>query len=191
MRKSIVMFFIIFLAGNLFCQDEIEVNAKNDSLLIEKSQPSVSSQQSAAGSELIIVEKDSIQTKIPFKAAALSFFIPGGGQFYNENYLKSAAVFALEGSLIALAAYHYSESERYYDKSKDSLSYTYDQRRKYYGQYVNYYEKRQSDFWWLGTVIFLSTIDAYVDAHLFDYDDRKNKIHLKFENNMISLQYNF
>jgi hypothetical protein len=56
---------------------------------------------------------------------------------------------------------------------------------------VDYYNKRQSDFWWAGIVIFLSTIDAYVDAHLYDYEDTKQKIRLKFDENMLSLEYKF
>ena len=123
--------------------------------------------------------------KYPLKAVALSCFIPGGGQFYNGKLLKSGFVFALEGGLIGLAAYHHLEAEKYYDKYEIS-SFESD-----YDEYVNYYEKRQSDFFWIGMVIFLSAIDAYIDAHLFDFEEKKNKIHLKFEDNTVGLVYNF
>ncbi len=157
MRKLILLICIFLFIGNLFCQEEIKVETKQDSL----------------------------KSKIPFKAGALSFFVPGGGQFYNEKYLKSAFVFVLEGSLIGLAIYHNYQSQSNYDK------YVQTQNPQHYSDYVKFYEKQQSDLWWLGTVIFLSTIDAFVDAHLFDYEMRKNKIHLKFEDNMLSLQYDF
>ena len=164
MRNLILIICIILVCGNLFCQEEIKVETK----------------------------EDLFKTKIPFKAGALSFFVPGGGQFYNEKYFKCAFVFALEGTLIGLATYHNYHAERNYDKYKQAVEDTlYALSENYYSKYVNFYEKKQSDFWWLGTVIFLSTIDAFVDAHLFDYEQRKNKIHLKFEGNMISLQYNF
>ena len=129
--------------------------------------------------------EEKVIKKQPFKAAVLSCFIPGGGQFYNGKYIKSGFILALEGSFIGLAAYHHLEAEKYYDKYKVSLSET------DYNEYVKYYERRQSDFFWIGTVIFLSAIDAYVDAHLFDFEEKKNKIHLKFEDNIIGLSYNF
>ncbi|NQT65014.1 MAG: hypothetical protein HQ554_02435, partial [FCB group bacterium] len=124
-------------------------------------------------------------TKQPLKAAALSCFFPGGGQLYNGKYLKSGFVFAVEGSFIGLAVYHHLEAENNYDKYKISLSET------DYKEYEKYYNKRQSDFFWVGTIIFLSAIDAYIDAHLFDFEEKKNKIHLKFENNTVGLVYNF
>ncbi len=126
-----------------------------------------------------------ILKKYPLKAAAFSCFIPGGGQFYNGKLLKSGFIFALEGGLIGLAAYHHLEAEKYYDKYEISLF------ESDYNEYVNYYEKRQSDFFWIGMVAFLSAIDAYVDAHLYDFEEKKNKIHLKFEDSTFSLVYNF
>ena len=129
--------------------------------------------------------EEEIVKKQPLKAAILSCLIPGGGQLYNGKYLKSGFVLAVEGSFIGLAMYHHLEAEEYYDRYKVSLS------DSDYNEYVKYYERRQSDFFWVGTVIFLSAIDAYIDAHLFDFDEKKNKIHLKFENNTVGLVYNF
>ena len=130
-------------------------------------------------------EEVELKTKKPFKAAALSLCIPGGGQFYNGAYLKSTGVLMLESGMIGLAVYHHFKAEDYYDKYRISES------ENDYNDYLNYYYKRQSDLWWLGTVVFLSTIDAFVDAHLFNFEEKKNKIHLKFEDNVISLSYHF
>ncbi len=132
-----------------------------------------------------LTAEEKVITKQPLKAAILSCFIPGGGQLYNGKYLKTGFVFALEGSFIGLAAYHHLEAEKYYDRYKVS------ELDSDYNEYVKYYERRQSDFFWVGTIIFLSAIDAYVDAHLFDFEERENKIHLKFENNTVGLVYNF
>ena len=132
-----------------------------------------------------LTAEERVIIKQPLKAAILSCFIPGGGQLYNGKYLKTGFVLAVEGSFIGLAAYHHFEAEKYYDRYEVSLS------DSDYNEYVKYYERRQSDFFWVGTIIFLSAIDAYVDAHLFDFEERKNKIHLKFENNTVGLVYNF
>ncbi len=120
------------------------------------------------------------------KAAVLSFVIPGGGQFYNESYLKSGIVFGLEASLIALTVYHQIETDHYYDKYRRTTNHD------FYKKYIKYYNKKQSDYWWTGAVIFLSTIDAYVDAHLYDFDSKKEKVRLKFfANNAVGLEYRF
>ena len=132
-----------------------------------------------------LTAEEKVIAKQPLKAAILSCFIPGGGQLYNGKYLKTGFVLAVEGSFIGLAAYHHLEAEKYYDKYRIS------ELDSDYNEYVKYYERRQSDFFWIGTIIFLSAIDAYVDAHLFDFEEKKNKIHLKFENNTIGLSYNF
>ena len=123
--------------------------------------------------------------KKPLKAAALSFFIPGAGQFYNESYWKCAAVVAIEGSLIGLYTYHFIKENDYYDKYEKTLD------TKYYDKYTDYYNKRQNDLWWLGTAIFLSTLDVFVDAHLFNFEENRDKIHLKFEDKKLILSYRF
>lgn len=125
--------------------------------------------------------------KHPLKAAALSCLIPGGGQFYNRKLVKSGFVLALEGGFIGLALYHHLEAEDNYDK----YALDPDNNLANYEKYVDYYEKRQSDLFWIGTIIFLSAIDAYIDAHLFDFEEKKKKIHLKFEDNTVGLVYNF
>ncbi len=132
-----------------------------------------------------LLADEKIKKKQPLKAAALSCFFPGGGQLYNGKYLKSGFVLAVEGSFIGLAVYHHLEAEKFYDRYKVSLLET------DYNEYVKYYERRQSDFFWIGTIIFLSAIDAYIDAHLYDFEEKKNKIHLKFEDNTVGLIYYF
>ena len=123
--------------------------------------------------------------KKPLKAAIFSLVLPGGGQYYNGSKIKFAFVFVAESSLIAVTSYHIYKSEHYYNLYKSSLD------ELDYQNYLKYYYKLKNDYWWLGTTVILSMIDAYVDAHLFDYDEKKRKIHLKFSSNAIGLQYDF
>lgn len=123
--------------------------------------------------------------KTPLKSSALSLIIPGGGQFYNEKYLKAAIIFTLEGTVIGITGYHIWQANKNYDKYRSTLN------EKYYEKYIDYYEKQQSDYFWLGTVVFLSCIDAFVDAHLYNFESEKKKIHLKFKDNYLSLGINF
>ncbi len=136
-------------------------------------------------STCIFAKEEIPATKKPLKAAAYSFIVPGGGQFYNQKYIKSGFIFALESSLLGISIHHQLRSDHYYEKYKST------ENEDYYNKYLDYYYKKQNDLWWLGTVIFLSTIDAFVDAHLFDFEKTKDRIHLKFEENTLSLSYRF
>ena len=92
---------------------------------------------------LFSVESDSLSTikKNPEFAKKISF-IPGAGQFYNEDYLKGAMVITSEIYTLTMA-------------------------NKYSSNIV----KRNNFIWWsLGIYIF-SLIDAYVDAELSTFPD--------------------
>jgi len=129
-------------------------------------------------------EKDLPKRKIPMKAAALSL-LPGCGQIYNESYLKSGIVIGLEAGLVGLAIYH---NGKYQDARK---KYRISGSPQDYSDYVFYHDQRQSDYFWIGTVVFLSIIDAYEDAHLYDFESKKKKVDLKFKKNALLISYNF
>ncbi len=118
----------------------------------------------------------------------LSLVIPGGGQFYNESYYKAAFVFALEGYFIGRTIYHHDRTNHYYDRMQETSGAEQD---FYESQYNRYYRRRQNDYWWLGTTVFLSIVDAFVDAHLFNYQQEKEKVQIIFENNRIGIGINF
>lgn len=131
------------------------------------------------------VEAREKKVKIPMQAAGLSLILPGGGQIYNQQYLKAGLIASLELAFAGRFVYHYLESEKYYQDYEKSLL------QSDLDRYNDFYYKRQNDLWWLGITIFLSMIDAYVDAHLFDFEEKKKKIHLKFQDNELSLSYHF
>lgn len=123
--------------------------------------------------------------KKPLKAAALSLLIPGGGQYYNESYVKFSVVALTETSLLGYSIFSRTRAERSYDDYLLSMN------EADYNKYADYYADSQNGLWWTGTVVFLSVIDAYVDAHLFDFDEKKKSIHLKFEEDKMMLVWNF
>ena len=122
--------------------------------------------------------------KNPVKAMVFSGVIPGGGQFYNESYYKAAGVLALEGYFIGNLAYNIYQANYYKEEMKKTIGDEY-----YFNleQYNLYFNRRQNDVWWLGTVVFLSIVDAYVDASLFNYEQEKESVYLLFENTRIGV----
>jgi TM2 domain-containing membrane protein YozV len=126
--------------------------------------------------------------KNPTKAAFLSAFIPGSGQFYNEKYLKSAAVVVTQASLVGLSI-HFDKQMSKYKKRRDNSTGV--DNVNYHIRYIEYYELRQSYRFWVGASVLLSALDAYVDAHLFNFNDKKNEIRLKFEDDKLILSVIF
>jgi Family of unknown function (DUF5683) len=121
----------------------------------------------------------------PFKAGLLSALIPGGGQVYNQTFVKAGAIVVIEGLFLKDAIKNHQEADKYYDRWKLSDS-EYD-----FDKYEHYYEMRENDIWWLGITIFLSTLDAVTDAYLYDFEYQKQKVRIKFEGKTAMLEYKF
>lgn len=127
--------------------------------------------------------------KSPSKAALYSFVLPGGGQYYNEAYLKTLFWGGSEIGFITLTAYHHSKFNDYKDKRTQAISS--EEWKKWDKKAGDQLHKRNNGFWWLGSTIILSMVDAYVDASLFDYDVEKKKLDLQFSQNYLGLEFRF
>jgi len=84
-----------------------------------------------------------------------SIFVPGLGQFYNGKWFKGILIAGTEIGLITNAIVlnkwaneAQTDDERYF-----------------------YLDNRNLSFWLLGATILYSMADAYVDAHLYNFDD--------------------
>ena len=95
------------------------------------------------------------KTKSPKAALWRAIFVPGWGQVYNEKYKKAAFVIGLE-SLFILRAVDFNQKKQ---KEHDE-----DSREKRVRQ-------RNDEVWRLLVTRLLSVLDAYVDAHLFGFDE--------------------
>lgn len=121
----------------------------------------------------------------PLKAGLLSAVLPGGGQIYNESYIKAGGIIITEGLLLGYAIHNHQQAKKYYDQWKETDS------PADYADYEYFYEKRDNDIWWLGITIFLSAMDAVTDAYLHDFDYQKEKVRLKFTPQSLKIEYRF
>ncbi|HPY96872.1 MAG TPA: DUF5683 domain-containing protein [Candidatus Cloacimonadota bacterium] len=168
MKKINILFYFSLLLSCLYCQAPDTNTLPEDSLFID---------------QVAIKEKN------PTTASLLSFAIPGGGQFYNESYIKMGIVLLADTYFVSTANYH--EEKRQKNKKKMNNA-TFEQESQYYKSQMNYhFEKRQSSYWWIGISTFLSITDAYVDAHLYNFDVKKNEIELRFSASNLTLSYKF
>lgn len=129
-------------------------------------------------------EKSFDSGRNPTTAMLLSA-LPGGGQIYNKQYIKASIDIIAESLLIGTAI-------RYHIKMNNAYSqYEHTHNQAFYDEYNFYYQHRQNMIWWWATVKLLAVIDAYVDAKMFNFNEKKQKIDLEFEGLGLSLKYHF
>lgn len=125
----------------------------------------------------------------PTQVMLYSAFIPGAGQIYNKSYTKAGIVIGIQGWNIGRAFYNGSRADDFAKKAQDSIS-PFDQQF-YESRSREYREKRNSDIWWIGITAALSTLDAYVDAHLNNFESEKEGLHLRFEDGKAGISIRF
>lgn len=124
--------------------------------------------------DTIAVEDDGgfQMSKSPMGAVLRSAIIPGWGQLYTESYWKVPVVVGVTGFLVYgwisehnnYAVYR-DEYESIKDLDVPSSQIT---RTK---QLREYYRNRRDTYaWWFGVTYLLQIADAFVDAHLYDFD---------------------
>lgn len=125
-----------------------------------------------------------VMTKSPWGAVGRSAIIPGWGQYYNESYWKIPIIWGVMGWFTYLYVENNNYYKKYGDLYRDSLEDSpngdsnYKQARDFY--------RNERDQWalFLGLTYFLNLVDAYVDAHLFDFTVSENKYYKSPQLNM-------
>lgn len=121
----------------------------------------------------------------PTRAMVQSMLVPGWGQFYNDQPTKAAFAIVTEALCATLTVYNYTIMVDYDNKARDAfrmaskyyegdlkgpgnqqtkLGVDYDERFTYFTI------ETEKNLWFLLGTIFLSALDAYVDANLSDFD---------------------
>lgn len=98
---------------------------------------------------------DSVTFRSPTGAMLRSMFVPGWGQWYNGKRFKAVLIAGGHLGLIADAIVQNQLAVR----ANDELERAY------------YQDNRSLAIWWLLGLTLYSMADAYVDAHLFGFDE--------------------
>ena len=104
--------------------------------------------------------EDSVQNiklaqKSPKGAFIRSVAFPGWGQWYNGQKIKAFLAFSVEGFLIGLSIYYNRKAQQSEEGSQLEELWT---------------DRRNGTYWFLLAATLLSGVDAYIDAHLYDFD---------------------
>lgn len=145
-----------------------------------------------------IVKKDTVKynfkmTRSPMKAVLYSAILPGLGQFYNKSYWKIPIIGLVSGYFV----YEIIKNNNTYIDYRDSYANTQtvlspggDPRLKLLRDF--YRDQRDQFYLYAGLTYLINIVDAYVDAHLFDFDvsDRIQIGGLKSSNKILNLKIN-
>jgi hypothetical protein len=113
---------------------------------------------------------DKVPHRYPMVAMGLSAICPGGGQLYTQKYYRAAGFAAAIGYL----GYHWYDEKRQADNITDAYYRTFDteQRIQLNTDWQRHNDRQRTyQLWTIGIWLF-SLADAYVDAHMFRFDDR-------------------
>jgi hypothetical protein len=109
-----------------------------------------------------------VMSKSPWGAVLRSAVIPGLGQIYNESYLKAVVVWGAGAWLV----YNWVDNNNLYRDYQNIYNSTPEDSRlkPIYRNYREFYRDNRDLFTiYLGIAYVLQLVDAYVDAHLFDF----------------------
>ncbi|HMQ78703.1 MAG TPA: DUF5683 domain-containing protein [Ignavibacteria bacterium] len=114
--------------------------------------------------------------KSPTTAVLLSAVLPGAGQFYNQSYWKVPII----GGLVGYFGYEYFRNNNLYKDYRDEYAASQTEINPD-GDFTlktlrEFYRDQRDDFVWYFLIVYvISMVDAYVDAHLFDFDVSEDK----------------
>jgi hypothetical protein len=122
--------------------------------------------------ESIKTEKKGFQpTKTPMLALGLSAIFPGAGQIYDESYWKVPIIWALGGYWVYEYIDNNSKYKDYQDKYLQSLVDIPGAGNNYYKKSRDFYRDERDKFgWYMGVLYIANILDAYIAAHLYDFD---------------------
>lgn len=104
-----------------------------------------------------------VMQKSPWGAVARSAVVPGLGQFYNESYWKIPVIWGVGALFISGWVYNNNLYKDYKDLFIETGNNT-------YLNYRDFYRDQRDNFTiYLVLLYMLNLVDAYVDAHLYDF----------------------
>lgn len=113
-----------------------------------------------------------VMQKSAWGAVLRSAILPGWGQIYNESYWKVPIVWGTMGWFV----YAWLDNNRKYNNYNDLYHQFGDNYSINYKNYRNFYRDQRDTFAiYLCLTYFLTLVDAYVDAHLFDFSVDENQ----------------
>lgn len=122
-----------------------------------------------------LAAEDAAMRKSPIKALALSFVLPGMGQIYTEEYWKTPLFVGATGGLVYAIVFNHNNYIDYRDQVDELLADEETDPSSYEVEVLKskrefFRDNRDLSGLYLLGVYALAAVDAYVGAHLYDFD---------------------
>lgn len=115
-----------------------------------------------------------VMSKTPMLSVLLSGVVPGLGQIYNESYWKAPVVWGVLGYFAYVWIDNNDKYKMYRDLYTESLIDSDTGNRTYRDNRDFYLDQRDQFAVYFALAYLLNLVDAYVDAHLFDFNVSEN-----------------
>jgi TM2 domain-containing membrane protein YozV len=162
-------FFLLFIFSfPVFSQTIVSINSQSKIKLLN-----------ASGSFQDTIRKDTLKSfrmkKDPWKAVLYSAVIPGAGQFYTKNYWKIPVIAVIGGYF----GYEFFKNNNTYKDFRDKYAVTVTNENPNGDQSLKrqrdfYRDQRDSFAFYFALLYVANLVDAYIDAHLYDFDVSKS-----------------
>lgn len=123
----------------------------------------------------------------PTGALLRSALVPGWGQIYNRSYIKAG----IYGGVEIFLLYRARQNWRQMDFHQSNFTNTDDPAYKaeQFNLYIQKRDDRNIYLWFTGLTIFISMFDAYVDAHLanFDQTDKAFEVYIAPDDGQVNI----
>ncbi len=132
-------------------------------------------------------------SKSPMGAVWRSFIIPGLGQVYVESYWKAPLFFGAAVGLVGLIIYNNNLYQDFAGQIDNLVEPSDNQLRILKSQREFYRDQRDMSAFYLLGVYVLSAVDAYVGAHLYDFnvDDNISARIAPDRNSFVAISINY
>lgn len=187
--KIILAAIIFFMGAGLLRAQVVTVKNFKDLDLLEASMNSKDTKEDSIKKKK--TETKFVMRKSPLKAVLLSAALPGLGQFYNESYWK-LPIIALVGGYLGYEIVH--QNNIFLDYRDQYIASQTPENQNGNQQILtlrNFYKDQRDKFiFYFGIFYVVNLVDAYVDAHMYDFDV-SDKIQLGLQPSKINLKINF
>lgn len=152
-------------------QDQPQVEDLPESVLPDQDPPAGESLPVETATEIAAVPvlDRSAGQRSPAGALLRSAALPGWGQFYNDRPVKGILLGTLELGLLAFLITEHASAEAarddYYESGDPADEASYEKHR----------DRRLDLIWYTSAAWLYGMLDAYVDAHLFAFDEENRE----------------
>lgn len=131
--------------------------------------------------------------KSPLRAMIYSAILPGAGQFYNESYWKIPIIAAAGGYFVYGIINNNNKANDFgelYRQSQTPVNPAGDPILKASRDF--YFDQRDDFIIYFSLLYIANLVDAYVDAHLYDFDvSESNRMKIKPGFGRLNFSFNF